>query len=62
MQKIIINKLNLECVKHRTPIKCNHRTRKWTDFELGEMIKHYSAEVKRLKMEKGHGKAEETGD
>ena len=30
-----------------------HEVKKWCDFELEAMIKHYSAEVKRLKEEKG---------
>lgn len=30
-----------------------HQTKKWTDFELEAMIKHYKQEVKRLSAEKG---------
>lgn len=30
-----------------------HSTKKWSDFELEAMIKHYSNEVKRLSLEKG---------
>ena len=30
-----------------------HGVKKWSDFELEALIKHYSAEVKRLKEEKG---------
>lgn len=33
-----------------------NQSKKWTDFELSEMIKYYSDEVKNLKMEKGYGK------
>lgn len=30
-----------------------HSTKKWSDFELEAMIKHYTTEVKRLSSEKG---------
>lgn len=30
-----------------------HQTKKWSDFELKELIKHYQAKIKDLKGEKG---------
>lgn len=30
-----------------------HQTKKWSDFELKELIKHYQVKVKELKQEKG---------
>lgn len=31
----------------------SHQTRKWSDFELEALIKHYKGEVKRLSLDKG---------